>query len=255
LQITSRQSEVAELKGKSRQDWTDKITAGATNRMMHSAIFGQLIIIIVFIPILSLSGIEGKMFKPMALTFCFALLGAMFLCFTYVPVLSSVFIKPGSNDEKSWNRKLMNKIKGWYEPLLFWALDHTRIVIITAIGLFTTSIVIMTNLGGEFIPTLDEGDFVIQPILETGTSLGKTIEITTEIEKVVRSFPEVKQVITRIGAAEVPTDPMSMEETDVIIILKPKNQWISSTSGWARAIVRAAITCCWVALREAWAGS
>ena len=214
-----------------KQEEIDAITLKSASKMMNSAIFGQLIILIVFIPILSLSGVEGKMFKPMALTFSFALVGAMLLCLTYVPVVSSLFLKPNKLSDKNISVRLMKVLNSWYNPSINWALQHKKIVIGLAGLLLASSIFLFTRMGGEFVPTLDEGDFVIQPVLKTGTSLGKTIEITTKIEQILlENFPEVDQVVSRIGAAEVPTDPMSMEESDVIIKLKPKSEWVSAKS-------------------------
>ncbi|WP_436516084.1 efflux RND transporter permease subunit [Ekhidna sp. To15] len=228
-QIQSKQAELRLLPRSEQQPVIDKITFQGASKMMHSAVFGQLIIIIVFIPILTLTGIEGKMFIPMAMTFCFALIGAMLLCFTYVPVITSLLARTKKKDS-NWSDVFISKLQKVYQPTLTWSLDHNKVVLFLASGLLLTSVFVFTRLGGEFVPTLDEGDFVIQPILETGTSLSKTIEITTEIEKVIKQFPEVDQVVTRIGAAEIPTDPMSMEETDVIITLHPKSEWTSASS-------------------------
>ena len=228
-QIRKKHTELYLLPRSEQQPAIDKITFEGASKMMHSAIFGQLIIIIVFIPILTLRGVEGKMFIPMALTFCFVLLGAMLLCFTYVPVVTSLLVRTRKR-ESSWSDLFIKKLQNAYQPILAWSLDNTRLVLSFATSLLAISIFVFTRLGGEFIPTLDEGDFVIQPVLETGTSLSKTIEITTEIEKVIKQFPEVDQVVTRIGAAEIPTDPMSMEETDVIITLHPKSDWVSASS-------------------------
>ena len=230
-QITANRTQINELPKKSIQQLKDNITLKGASKMMNSAIFGQLIILIVFIPILSLSGVEGKMFKPMALTFSFALLGAMVLCFTYVPVAASLFLKPSKSSDKNISVRLMKKIQALYQPLIHWALISKKIVLSISAGLLLLAIYLFTTMGGEFVPTLDEGDFVIQPVLKTGTSLSKTVEISTQIEKILlKNFPEVKQVVTRIGAAEVPTDPMSMEESDVIIALKPKSEWTSASS-------------------------
>ncbi|GAL70178.1 cobalt-zinc-cadmium resistance protein CzcA [Jejuia pallidilutea] len=125
----------------------------------------------------------------------------------------------------------MNWLNKLYDPTIQWALQSKKLVLGIATVLLGISIYIFTTMGGEFVPTLDEGDFVIQPVLKTGTSLKRTVEITTKIEQILLDkFPEVKQVVTRIGAAEVPTDPMSMEESDVIIILKPKKEWVSASS-------------------------
>ncbi|MCK5443926.1 MAG: efflux RND transporter permease subunit, partial [Maribacter sp.] len=231
FQITSKRLELGKMSAANVKLAKDEITFNSASKMMNSAIFGQLIILIVFIPILSLSGVEGKMFKPMALTFSFALIGAMILCFTYVPVVASLFIKPTRISDKNISVRLMRFLNLVYEPVIDWALKSKKLVLGVAALLLAFSIYLFTIMGGEFIPTLDEGDFVIQPILKTGTSLSKTIETTTRIEKILLDeFPEVEQVITRIGAAEVPTDPMSMEETDVIITLKPKKEWVTATS-------------------------
>ncbi|WP_034060241.1 CusA/CzcA family heavy metal efflux RND transporter [Lacinutrix jangbogonensis] len=231
FQIMSKTGHILELDRKDKQAEIDKITLKSASKMMNSAIFGQLIILIVFIPILSLSGIEGKMFKPMAMTFSFALIGAMILCLTYVPVVSSLFLKPGKQSAKNISVRIMTFLNKQYQPIIHWALGNKKIVVILSAILLTSSVWVFSKMGGEFVPTLDEGDFAIQPVLKTGTSLSKTIEITTRIEQILLdNFPEVDQVVTRIGAAEVPTDPMSMEESDVIIKLKPKKEWTSANS-------------------------
>nr|WP_314864826.1 CusA/CzcA family heavy metal efflux RND transporter [uncultured Flavobacterium sp.] len=231
FQIAHKSAHLALLPKEDQQIEIDQITFKSASKMMNSAVFGQLIILIVFIPILSLSGIEGKMFKPMAMTFSFALLGAMLFCFTYVPVVSSLFLKPKEENPNSFSHKLIQKLDSWYVPIITWALANTKKVLYGAFGLLVFAIVLFSTMGGEFIPTLDEGDFVIQPVLKTGTSLTKTIATTTKIEKIIlKNFPEVNQVVSRIGAAEVPTDPMSMEESDVIVKLKPKSEWVSAAT-------------------------
>ena len=231
FQIASKSAHLVNLSKEERQLEIDQITYKSASKMMNSAIFGQLIILIVFIPILSLSGIEGKMFKPMAMTFSFALLGAMIFCFTYVPVVSSLFLKPKAENPNSVSSKLIHKLNSWYLPIITWAISNTKKVLYGALGLLLLAVGLFVTMGGEFIPTLDEGDFVIQPVLKTGTSLTKTIAITTKIEKIIlKNFPEVTQVVSRIGAAEVPTDPMSMEESDIIVKLKPKSEWTSASS-------------------------
>ena len=231
FQITQKSVELNSLNKADKQNLTDSITVKSASKMMNSAVFGQLIILIVFIPILSLSGVEGKMFKPMALTFSFALIGAMILCFTYVPVAVSLFLKPSKISDKNISVKLMNWLNKKYEPIIHWALQSKKVVLAIAGTLLLITGYLYSQMGGEFVPTLDEGDFVIQPVLKTGTSLSNTVEITTKIENILLdNFPEVKQVVTRIGAAEVPTDPMSMEESDVIIVLTPKKEWTSAKS-------------------------
>jgi cobalt-zinc-cadmium resistance protein CzcA len=231
FQISKQKSKLAGLPAGEAREARDLITFKGASKMMNSAIFGQLIILIVFIPILSLSGVEGKMFRPMALTFSFALIGAMILCFTYVPVASTLFLKEGSGGKRNISIRLMAALNRVYEPSIRWSLGHKKWIIGPALLLLASTFYLFSTMGAEFVPTLDEGDFVIQPILKTGTSLGKTIETMTSVEKILlERFPEVDQVVTRIGAAEVPTDPMSMEECDVIITLKPKNTWVSADS-------------------------
>ncbi len=220
LQVLSKEERSLEI---------NNLTAFASSRMMHSAIFGQLIILIVFIPVLSLTGIEGKMFKPMAEVFCFALIGAIFLCFTYVPVMSSLLIKP-QEERSNFASRLILTLQSWYSPVLNWSLDRSKLILVAALVVLFGSTWIFSKMGGEFIPTLDEGDFVIQPVLKSGTSLSETVQLTTKMEAILLEFPEVEQVVSRIGAAEVPTDPMSLEESDVIIKLKPRKFWTTAES-------------------------
>ncbi|MCB0602411.1 MAG: CusA/CzcA family heavy metal efflux RND transporter, partial [Saprospiraceae bacterium] len=230
FRITQDRKKLLAAGAHEKQNLIDKITFQGATKMMNSAVFGQLIIIIVFIPILSLANVEGKMFRPMALVFSFALIGAMVLCFTYIPVVSSLFLKPSDPDKKNVSNRLIGLLQGWYTPSIIWALRNKAVVLGIAISFMIGAFFLFSRMGGEFVPTLDEGDFVIQPVLKTGTSLSKTIETITQMEKVIKSFPEVNQVVTRIGAAEVPTDPMSMEESDVIITLKDKSTWTTASS-------------------------
>lgn len=228
FKITSQRTKLMALPKIERQGLIDQITYQGASKMMNSAVFGQLIIIIVFIPILSLVNVEGKMFRPMALVFTFALIGAMILCFTYIPVMASMFIKPTNTEKRTISTRLISFLERKYQPTILWALRKKKLVLGIAIALFVFTGFLFTRMGGEFVPTLDEGDFVIQPVLKTGTSLSKTVEATTRMEKILKKFPEVEQVVSRIGAAEVPTDPMSMEESDVIIKLRPKGEWVSA---------------------------
>ncbi|MEB2776774.1 CusA/CzcA family heavy metal efflux RND transporter [Algoriphagus sp. D3-2-R+10] len=225
FQFTRADHQLAGLSKDQKQGKKDEISFKGASKMMHSAIFGQIIIIIVFIPILSLSGVEGKMFRPMAEVFSFALIGAMILGLTYVPVVSALFLKTTPPGPKNISTRIIRGITKVYEPALTWALDHTKVVLISAFGLLVGTILIFSTMGSEFVPTLDEGDFVIQPFLKTGTTLTNTVETITEIEKILKQFPEVNQIVTRVGAAEIPTDPMSMEESDVIVTLKPRSEW------------------------------
>lgn len=229
LKISERKNEIKIKDNEERAEIMDEISFFGASKMMKSAIFGQVIILIVFIPILSLSGVEGKMFRPMALSFCFAIIGAMIMGLTWLPVASSLFLKPRKSENKNVSDWIMNLVHKSYLPVIHWACAHKRMVLGAAIVSLLFTAFLFTRIGGEFVPTLDEGDFVIQPVLKTGTSLSKTIETTTRMEQIlINNFPEVDKVVSRIGAAEVPTDPMSMEEVDMIIKLKPRKKWTSA---------------------------
>lgn len=211
-----------------KQALMDKISMESTTKMMKSAIFGQIIILIVFIPILTLRGVEGKMFQPMALAFSFAIIGAMIMGLTWLPVASSIFLKPeATHKKKNLSERLLEFLYSTYYPVIKWSCEHKRIVLSLALLSLISTGLVFSRMGGEFVPTLDEGDFVIQPVLKTGTSLSETIEMTTRMENIlIKEFPdEVDQIVCRIGAAEVPTDPMSMEEIDMIIKLHPDKNW------------------------------
>jgi cobalt-zinc-cadmium resistance protein CzcA len=231
IKVSVKKNEIDSTNNDERASIMDAISFDGASKMMKSAIFGQIIILIVFIPILSLTGVEGKMFKPMALSFCFAIIGAMILGLTWLPVASSLFLKPHKAKKKSISGWIMGLAHKSYFPVIHWACAHKRIVLGAALGSLLFTAFLFTRIGGEFVPTLDEGDFVIQPVLKTGTSLSKTIEITSKMEQILISkFPEVDKIVSRIGAAEVPTDPMSMEEIDMIIKLKPRKTWTSAQS-------------------------
>jgi len=213
------------------QETRDEIAAKASKKMMNAAFFGQLIILIVFLPILALEGVEGKMFQPMALTFIFAMIGAMLLCLTYVPMISALFLKPPKSEKKSYGDRFVHWIERRYEPLLTKSLSKAKVVVGIAITLFVVAIFSFTRMGGEFIPQLDEGDIAFHAILKPGSSLSETIETTTKIERIVKAeFPEVETIISRIGVADVPTDPMPMDIADVFVILKPSDEWTSAES-------------------------
>ncbi len=231
LRITAAGAEFNRADKGQRMVLLDRITYEGSSKMINSAIFGQIIILIVLIPIFALSGVEGKMFRPMALSFSFAILGAMILGLTWVPVASAMFLRPLKKSKRSLSKWVMNLAYKSYSPVIKLAYDYKNVVFGMAIASLILTGYLFTKIGGEFVPTLDEGDFVIQPVFKTGTSLSKTIELTTKIETILKdNFPEVDQIVSRIGAAEVPTDPMSMEEVDVIIKLKPKGEWVSAES-------------------------
>jgi heavy metal efflux system protein len=201
-------------------------TAG---KMMNSAVFGQIIILIVYLPILSLTGIEGKMFRPMAQTVSFALIGAFLLSLTYVPMMSSLFLNKKLLHKDDWADRMMKKLQQWYKPLLQRSLAFPKIVITITVVLFFSTLFIMSTLGGEFIPELDEGDFAVDARLMTGSSLTETIITTQKAVAILQNrFPEIEKIVTRIGASEIPTDPMPPEMTDIMITLKPKSEWTSA---------------------------
>lgn len=198
--------------------------------IIGSAAFGVLIIVVVFVPIMTLSGIEGKMFTPMAQTVSFAILGALFLSMTYVPMMTSLFLKKEIKTSVSFADKLMNFLKGLYQPVLNFALKRPKAVIVSGIFLLISAAVIFTRMGAEFVPTLEEGDLAMQVTIEPGSSLDKMVQTTSKAEAVLLAeFPEVKHVVSKIGTAEVPTDPMAVEDADVMILLKEKSEWVSAT--------------------------
>lgn len=207
----------------------NEIAALSSKKMMNSAFFGQLIILIVFLPILFLEGVEGKMFKPMALTFIFAMLGAMILCLTYVPMISALFLKEPKNTKRSFGDKVIIWLQNKYEPLLNKSLNRGKWILGFAIGFFALAVFMFTRMGGEFLPQLDEGDIAFHIILNPGSSLDEGIKTSTTIEKLLLAeYPEIEQVVTRFGVSDVPTDPMPMDIGDSFIILKDKSEWTSA---------------------------
>ena len=201
----------------------------SASRIRQSAAFGEIMIMIVYIPLMTLVGIEGKMFRPMALTVFFAILGAFILSLTYVPMVSSLLLSRKVHNRKTFSDKMIEKLQGWYRPVLDWVLARNKDVITAAIGLFCVSIVGFKFLGGEFIPSLEEGDFAVEMSMSQGTSLSQMVESCTKAEKLLKAqYPEVKQVVSRIGSAEIPTDPMPVERADIMIALKPKAEWTSA---------------------------
>jgi cobalt-zinc-cadmium resistance protein CzcA len=203
----------------------------AAGKMMNSAVFGQIIILIVYLPILTLTGIEGKMFGPMAQTVSFALIGAFLLSLTYVPMMSSLFLSKKISHKDTWADKMMKVLQGWYRRLLIKSLAFPKAVVGISIVLFAASVWLISRLGGEFIPELEEGDFAVDARLLTGSSLTETIKTTQKAVSILQHrFPEVEKIVTRIGASEIPTDPMPLEMTDIMITLKPRADWVSASS-------------------------
>lgn len=199
----------------------------AANRIMRSSIFGVVIILIVYLPILSLVGIEGKMFKPMAQTVSFALVGALLLSVTYVPAISALTLSRKLRHHLNLADRIILSIQRVYIPLLNWALRWRKTVLGLSLGLLVVSLLLFSRMGGEFIPTLDEGDIMMHGFLRPGTSLKQTLESHRLVQNIIlKNFPdEVEQVISKIGSAEIPTDPMAIETADNIILLKPIEEW------------------------------
>ena len=201
----------------------------SASRIRQSAAFGEIIIMIVYIPLMTLVGIEGKMFRPMALTVFFAILGAFVLSLTYVPMASSLMLSRKVHTRKTFSDRVIEKLQAWYRPVLDWVLARNKDVITGAVALFCVSVVGIKYLGGEFIPSLEEGDFAVEMSMSQGTSLSQMVESCTKAEKLLKKeYPEIKQVVSRIGSAEIPTDPMPVERADIMIALKPKAEWTSA---------------------------
>ncbi|GGH33112.1 acriflavine resistance protein B [Dyadobacter endophyticus] len=213
------------------QTQMDEQVNESADRMMNSAVFGQMIILVVYLPIFTLQGIEGKMFKPMAQTVAFALLGAFLLSITYIPMMSALFLSKKVRRKLTWSDRAIKKVSAGYLIMLEKLLHMPRLVMISALLLFAAAVFTLTTLGGEFIPALEEGDFAVDTRVLTGSSLATTIANTTKAAHILKTrFPEVEKVVTKIGSGEVPTDPMPMEASDMMVILKDKSQWSSAST-------------------------
>ena len=207
----------------------DKEVYDSASKIRKSAAFGEIIIMTVYLPLLTLAGIEGKMFRPMAMTIFFAILGAFILSLTYVPMASSLFLSKESTHKRNLSDRLIDKLKEWYHPIIATSLNWSMTLITLMVALFVLSLFIFNKLGGEFIPSLEEGDFAAEVSMAQGTSLSQMVKSTTQAEKILKAqFPEVKQAVTRIGSSEIPTDPMPIERADMLISLKPKAEWTSA---------------------------
>ncbi|WP_225309393.1 efflux RND transporter permease subunit [Larkinella humicola] len=215
-----------------RSQSMNDISLDSSSRLMRSALFGQLIILIVYVPILSLTGIEGKMFRPMALTVGFAIIGAMILCVTYVPMMAATLLRKDIREEGTLADRLMKALYRLYKPLLVGALRWQKTVLSLSALLLVGAVLLFGSMGGEFIPNLDEGDIAISLTLKPGSSLTQTVETARRMETILKNgFPEVKEVISKIGTAEIPTDPMPIEAADVMVLLKEPGEWPTATSG------------------------
>jgi cobalt-zinc-cadmium resistance protein CzcA len=211
--------------GKLSQSEMDNEVFVSASKIRSSAAFGEIIILIVYIPILTLVGIEGKMFSPMAQTVSFAILGALILSLTYIPMMCAAFLSKNVSHKETFSDKMMNFFQRIYAPLLEKAIRFKKVIVVATVAVFAVSVFIFSRMGGEFIPTLQEGDFAFHCILPQGTSLSQSLETSMQASRLIKEFDEVKMVVGKTGAAEVPTDPMPPEATDMMIILKSPYEW------------------------------
>jgi len=209
----------------------DELTREAAGGMMQSAVFGQFIILAVYLPIFSLQGIEGKMFRPMAQTVSFALIGSFILSLTYIPMMSALILKKSETHHEGFADRMMRRLQHFYLPLLGKSLRQSKKILLSVVLMFLISLYLLSTLGGEFVPELEEGDFAVEARVLTGSNLQTTMKFTSQAAGLLKQkFPEVERVVTKIGSGEVPTDPMPMEASDMMVILKPPSEWSSAES-------------------------
>jgi heavy metal efflux system protein len=225
VEATMHHLGLRKLDRKFTQEEMDEEVYESASKIRKSAAFGEIIILIVYIPILSLIGIEGKMFRPMAQTVGFAILGALILSLTYIPMMCALFLPKAISQKKNFSDKLMDIFHSIYDPAIRWAIRWKYIVVGSSVALMLATVVVFSGMGGEFIPQLQEGDYAFHCILPQGASLSQSIETSMHASRIIKSFPEVKEVVGKTGSAEVPTDPMPPEASDLIIVLKDKDEW------------------------------
>ncbi len=210
------------------QNEMDEEVYQSASAIRSSAAFGEIIILIVYIPILTLTGIEGKMFRPMAQTVGFAILGALLLSVTYIPMMCALFLPKNLIPRKNFSDRMMAFFQRLYRPVIDGAIRIKYAVAGIAVLLFAVTLIVFKNMGGEFIPTLEEGDYAIEFVLPQGSSLTQTTETVMLAQRMLRQFPEVKMVVGKTGAADVATDPMPPEASDLMVILKDKKDWVTT---------------------------
>ncbi len=207
----------------------DDVVGQSASRMMNSAVFGQIIILVVYLPILTLQGIEGKMFKPMAQTVVFALLGAFLLSLTYIPMMGALFLSKKAKHEQGLSDRIMARIEDLYQRFFVRSLRYQKLILIVVFFMFVLSLFVFSRMGGEFIPSLPEGDFAVDTRVLPGSNLNTSIEAVSQASKILLGkFPEVDKVVGKTGSSEVPTDPMAVYESDMMVILKPRKEWKSA---------------------------
>ena len=214
----------------SREQMNSEVSISA-KKMMQSATFGQIIILIVYLPVISLSGIEGKMFKPMAETVIFAVLGAFLLSLTYIPMVSSLFLSRNTKHSVNISDHIMRFIHILYDPVIKFALKHKVGVILSSVAVFVIALIMFLKIDAVFVPSLEEGDLLVLPKIQSGSSLSQSIETYRQVSDILKNdFPEVKDVVAKIGVGEIPTDPTPMESADMVVCLKDKQEWVSAST-------------------------
>lgn len=208
-----------------------KEVGDSAKKMMNSAAFGQIIILVVYLPLWTLVGVEGKMFTPMAQTVSFAILGAFLLSLTYVPMMSALALSRKTEHKPNFSDRMMNFFQRIYKPAIETAIHRKLLVVTVTIGLFIITLITFSRMGGEFIPQLDEGDFAVETRVPVGSSIQQMIDVSQKAQVILlKNYPEVNQVVNKIGSGEIPTDPMPIEAGDMMVILKPRGEWTSADS-------------------------
>ena len=223
--------EMSNTTGRMDQVQKERVVIQASQAAKKSVVFGGFIILIVYFPILTLTGIEGKMFGPMAKTVSFAILGALLLAITYVPMMSALILQPPkSPDHHGFSEKIVQWLFRRYEPVIRYGLEKRSVILLTAVGILAAGIIAFRNIGGEFIPKLAEGDLVIETNLPVGTSMTETIKLSRKIQAMLlKNYPdEIERVVSKIGTSEVPVDPMPMEAQEIVVVLTDKSKWVKA---------------------------
>ena len=207
----------------------DNVVVKSSAELFRSAVFGVIIILVVFVPVMTLTGVEGKMFRPMALSFSFVILGALILSLTYVPMMTSLALSKTIRSRPTFADRLIQSLRNLYQPVLEKALRWPKAILGASVLLLALSLFVFSRMGSEFIPTLEEGDLAMQMTIQPGSSLSESVRTSTKAEKILLDhFPEVRHVVSKIGTAEVPTDPMAVEDADIMIVMKPREEWTSA---------------------------
>jgi len=229
VEATMHHLAVRKLNRRLTQNEMDEEVYQSASKIRNSAAFGEIIILIVYIPILTLIGIEGKMFRPMAQTVGFAILGALLLSVTYIPMISALFLPKHQLTKRTFSDKMMAFFQRIYAPVLQKAIRIKYLIVSSAVAVMLLTVFVFSRMGGEFIPTLEEGDYAIEFVLPQGSSISQTTETVLQAERMLKKeYPEVKMVIGKTGSADIATDPMPPEATDLMVILKDKKEWTTT---------------------------